>query len=96
MVAIWAMERGIFYDACFNRMLGFGRGDRLEPVWGNLRISGAALQNPQGAEKPVPSNPAQAANKPKPTYCNDLNRSKFCGIPNPSSPFGSPCNADIL
>ena len=67
MLAIWAMERGIVYDACFDRLLGFGRGDRLEPVWGNLRISGAALQNPQGTEKPVASNPAQAANKPKPT-----------------------------
>ena len=33
MLAIWAMERGIVYDACFDRLLGFGRGDRLEPVW---------------------------------------------------------------
>ena len=40
MLAIWAMERGIVYDACFDSLLGFGRGDRLEPVWGNLRISG--------------------------------------------------------
>ena len=58
MVAIWAIECGSVYDVCFNRMLKFGHGDRLEPVWGNLHISGATLQNLQGAKKSVSPNPS--------------------------------------